>query len=155
VCLQGEPLLEGHPDNEDAPHNPPRSSAVHKRQHQRIHRQLQLSKSSRAARVLCEGRLASPTDNALKTIQRFHPHDDLPGLLAATEPSVTVMPHIWLRVLRAVPRGSAAGTNGWTYKHVQAAAVHGCLEAEAAAIEFLMAVVQWTSLKSRRSCRPR
>jgi hypothetical protein len=91
--------------------------------------------------VLREGRLASPTNEVLETLQRLHPHEDLPRLPAAAKHLSQLRPTSGRACsglcLAARRLGQAVGA----YEHVRAAA-HGCRKAEAAAIKFVTTIVQ-------------
>jgi hypothetical protein len=85
--------------------------------------------------------MVAPTDEVLAVLRTFHPSEHPPRLLEATTPPATITADVLSTVLKAVPRGSAAGPSGWTCEQVYAS-MCGCPDAEAAVLDCLVTIVQ-------------
>jgi hypothetical protein len=92
------------------------------RQATSIHRRLALGTISRAARDLEQSPLAPMGAATFEALRDLHPQEAAPP--AATNPGLAyqVSAAGLQRVLCTLPRGSAAGLRGWTYKHIRTAA---------------------------------
>jgi hypothetical protein len=77
----------------------------------------------------------------LDALHVLHPHEDTPQSPATKEHPVDVTSGILAKVLDVVPRSSAAGSSGWAYQHIKAAA-SATPKAELAALELMSAMVQ-------------
>ena len=76
-------------------------------------------------------------------LRELHPHEAPPTVPATTSAAPAVTADVLTEVLRALPKGSAAGPSGWTYEHI-AAAVYGSCDALNAAIRLVNAIVRGT-----------
>lgn len=99
----------------------------------RAHHHLTLGSISRAAKSLEALPIADPTEETLEMLRKLHPSAPPPPAPAPTVAAVEVTLEVLKKVLRVLPRGSAAGLSGWTYEHIKAAtktpdsAVHATL----------------------------
>jgi len=107
----------------------------------KVHRYLQHGSITRAARLVDAPPIAQPTAEVRAALRALHPHEDLPNVPAITVAAPAITADILTEVLRALPRGSAAGPSGWTYEHI-AAAVYGSGDALNAAIRLVNVIVR-------------
>lgn len=106
----------------------------------RVHRNLQLGSISRAAKCLEALPLQDPTDEAIEVLRALHPSAPPPPALEPTAAPVGVVDDVLLKVLKALPKGSAPGRSGWTYEHIRAAAEHD-VSARAVTLQLINALV--------------
>jgi hypothetical protein len=86
----------------------------------RIHQHLAQGSISQAARCL---EVQPPQEYSEAVISsRPSTPQRIPPVLSSNTPPAAITEETLCRVLRALPHGSAAGTSGWTYEHIKAAA---------------------------------
>jgi hypothetical protein len=88
----------------------------------RLHRSLQLSNISRAARMLEGGSLAAPTAGVMAQLAALHPQAPMPSAHTTTVVPLQISRASIRKVISSLPKGSAPGPSGWTFEHIQAVA---------------------------------